>query len=104
MGNPAELGRSWHAAKEGAASARQREAELKGRSDTVRESVSAAQRELGAPNYRDIDSRFRKQLIELETTKMATTDLEKFHKARCWLSSGFKVKTLERALVRNARV
>lgn len=44
--------------------------------------MSAAQRELAAPNFREIDSRFRRQLIELETTKMATTDLDKFHKAR----------------------
>ena len=43
---------------------------------------SALQHELSAPNFRDIDSRFRRQLIELETTKMATTDLDKFHKVR----------------------
>ena len=48
----------------------------------MRESIARAQRELANPNFRDIDARFRKQLIELETTKMATTDLEKFHKAR----------------------
>jgi hypothetical protein len=44
--------------------------------------MARAQRELANPNFRDIDARFRKQLIELETTKMATTDLEKFHKVR----------------------
>ena len=47
----------------------------------VRESMSRAQRELANPNFRDIDARYRKQLIELETTRMATTDLEKFHRA-----------------------
>ena len=46
----------------------------------VRESVARAQRELANPDFIDIDARFREGLIELETTKMATTDLEKFHK------------------------
>ena len=80
VGSLADLGRRFDAARTGATAARQADAELKGRSSTVRESVAAAQRELAAPNFRDIDARFRKQLVELETTKMATSDLDKFHK------------------------
>ena len=46
----------------------------------VRESVARAERELANPNYDKINARFRKQLIKLETTKMATSDLETCHK------------------------
>ncbi len=45
--------------------------------------MARAQRELANPNFKDIDAKFREGLIELETTKMATTDLEKFHKVCC---------------------
>ncbi|DBB04466.1 hypothetical protein WJX77_008210 [Trebouxia sp. C0004] len=48
---------------------------------TIREGVHRAQRDLASPNYRDIDLRYRKQLIELKTTEMANSDLDKYHKA-----------------------
>lgn len=39
-------------------------------------------RDLGVPHYRDIDAKYRTQLIQLKTTEMATSDLEKYHKVR----------------------
>ncbi len=39
-------------------------------------------RDLAAVQYRDIDAKFRTQLIQLKTTEMATSDLEKYHKVR----------------------
>jgi len=41
-----------------------------------------ARRDLAAVQYRDIDAKFRTQLIQLKTTEMATSDLEKYHKVR----------------------
>ncbi|KAL3148389.1 DNA repair protein rad50 [Trebouxia sp. C0009 RCD-2024] len=65
-----------------------RKHEVKGRQDmmrgslqTIRDGVRRAQRDLASPNYRDIDARYRKQLIELKTTEMANSDLDKYHKA-----------------------
>lgn len=54
---------------------------MRGSLATIRDSVHRAQRDLSSPNYRDIDARYRKQLIELKTTEMANSDLDKYHKA-----------------------
>lgn len=53
---------------------------MRGSLATIRDGVQRAQRDLASPNYRDIDTRYRKQLIELKTTEMANSDLEKYHK------------------------
>ena len=53
---------------------------MRGSLATIREGVHRAQRDLASPNYRDIDARYRKQLIELKTTEMANSDLDKYHK------------------------
>lgn len=37
-------------------------------------------RDLAQQVYRDIDGKYRRQLIELRTTEMANSDLEKYHK------------------------
>lgn len=47
---------------------------------TVREGLKRARENLSAKEYRDIDNRHRKQLIELKTTEMAASDLDKYHK------------------------
>ena len=53
---------------------------MRGSLATIRDGVHRAQRDLASPNYRDIDMRYRKQLIELKTTEMANSDLDKYHK------------------------
>lgn len=53
---------------------------MRGSLQTIRDGVQRAQRDLASPNYRDIDARYRKQLIELKTTEMANSDLDKYHK------------------------
>lgn len=65
-----------------------RERELRSEADraagalaTVEESSSLAARELAAPQYNDIDGKYRRQVIALRTTEMASGDLEKYHKA-----------------------
>ena len=47
---------------------------------TVQEQVQRAQRSLGAAHFTDIDAKFRTQQIELHTTELATSDLDKYHK------------------------
>lgn len=47
---------------------------------TVREGMKRAKENLSAKEYRDIDNKHRKQLIELKTTEMAASDLDKYHK------------------------
>ncbi len=54
---------------------------MRGSLATIRDGVQRAQRDLAHPNYRGIDTRYRKQLIELKTTEMANSDLDKYHKA-----------------------
>lgn len=47
----------------------------------VKEEIQCANRELKAPQYNRIDQRFIEKAISLETTDIASRDLEKFHKA-----------------------
>jgi DNA repair protein RAD50 len=49
---------------------------------TVRDGIQRAKDNLSAKEFRDIDTHYRKQLIELKTTEMAASDLDKYHKAR----------------------
>ena len=48
---------------------------------TVTEGVVRAKKDLGSVNFRNIDQRYRKQLVELKTTEMCVSDLEKYYKA-----------------------
>lgn len=50
--------------------------------------VQSAQTDLDEPQFQGIDTRYRKQLIELKTTELANTDLEKYHKVGWALSWG----------------
>ena len=54
----------------------------RGSLNTVQEQVQRAQRSLGAAHFADIDAKFRTQQIELHTTELATSDLDKYHKVR----------------------
>lgn len=49
---------------------------------TVKEGVLRATQDLDDVNFRNVDKRYRKQLVELMTTEMAVGDLEKYHKVR----------------------
>jgi DNA repair protein RAD50 len=49
--------------------------------DTVREAANRAAAELRLPQYSGIDAKHRRAMIELKTTEMATSDLERYHKA-----------------------
>lgn len=42
--------------------------------------VNQARDEGGQVQYKDIDARYRMQLVEQRTTEMANSDLEKYHK------------------------
>ena len=59
---------------------RRRQNMLKGALQHIRDAVRNAERELSAHTYVGIDSKYRKQLIELRTTEMAGNDLDKYHK------------------------
>jgi hypothetical protein len=54
----------------------------RGSLETVAEAARRAQLELADAQYADIDGRWRALTIEVETTRMAANDLEKYHKAR----------------------
>lgn len=48
---------------------------------TVQVTAEDAARQLDAKEYKDIDGKYRRQLIELRTTEMASNDLDIYHKA-----------------------
>ena len=50
---------------------------------TVRDMVARSQKQLSSSNFTDIDAKYRSQQIQLHTNVMATSDLDKYHKARC---------------------
>lgn len=60
---------------------------------TVTEGVSRATKDLSSVNFRNIDQRYRKQLIELKTTEMCVSDLEKYTKAS--IDSSLESKSLK---------
>lgn len=54
----------------------------RGSLETVAEAMRGAQRDLGDSVYKDVDKRWKALTIEVETTRMAASDLDKYHKAR----------------------
>ena len=48
--------------------------------ETIRDSIRRATQSLSSAQYSDIDVKYRSQQIDLRTTEMATSDLEKYHK------------------------
>ena len=47
---------------------------------TVLEGLNRAKQDLGDVAYRNIDQKYRKQLVELKTTELAVQDLDKYFK------------------------
>ena len=82
VGNPGDLNAEWQAVASERDELRRRQNMLKGALAHIRDAVKTAERELSAHTYVGIDSKYRKQLIELRTTEMAGNDLEKYHKVR----------------------
>lgn len=52
----------------------------RGSLETVLEGLNRAKRDLGDVIYRNIDQKYRKQLVELKTTELAVQDLDKYFK------------------------
>lgn len=48
---------------------------------TIQDRVNACRRELEVAQYADIEEKYRQGVVELTTTGMANSDLEKYHKA-----------------------
>ena len=48
--------------------------------DTIRDTVKRSEAEIEGAQYKDIDIRYRKQVVESKTTDMIVSDLEKYHK------------------------
>lgn len=53
---------------------------LSGAIQTLLMNVERAQQGLAAPNLQDIDKKFMHKQVEVETTRMAVNDLDKYHK------------------------
>ena len=53
---------------------------LSGAIQTLLMNVERAQQGLAAPNLQDIDRKFMHKQVEVETTRMAVNDLDKYHK------------------------
>ena len=58
---------------------------LSGAIQTLLMNVERAQQGLAAPNLQDIDRKFMHKQVEVETTRMAVNDLDKYHKVRMCL-------------------
>ena len=54
----------------------------RGALEAVGQGVARAKNDLGAAVLKEIDVRHHKKLVELKTTEMAVSDLDKYHKAR----------------------
>lgn len=52
----------------------------RGSLSTVLEGLNRAKRDLDDVVYRNIDQKYRKQLVELKTTELAVQDLDKYFK------------------------
>ncbi len=52
----------------------------RGSLSTVRQGIQRAKSDLSAKEYRNIDSKYRNQLLELKTAEMAASDLNEYHK------------------------
>lgn len=61
----------------------------RGALESIRDTVERASRSLSGAQYTDIDAKYGTQQIEMRTTEMAASDLEKYHKVGriCVLSS-----------------
>ena len=55
----------------------------RGSLSTVRQGIQRAKSDLSAKEYRNIDAKYRAQLLELKTAEMAASDLNEYHKVRC---------------------
>ena len=54
----------------------------RGSLSTVRQGIQRARSDLSAKEYRNIDSKYRNQLLELKTAEMAASDLNEYHKVQ----------------------
>jgi len=59
----------------------------RGSLSTVRQGIQRAESDLSAKEHRNIDSKYRNQLLELKTSEMAASDLNEYHKVESleWL-------------------
>ena len=55
----------------------------RGSLSTVRQGIQRAKSDLSAKEYRNIDAKYRAQLLELKTAEMAASDLNEYHKVQC---------------------
>ena len=54
----------------------------RGSLSTVRQGIQRAKSDLSAKEYRNIDAKYRAQLLELKTAEMAASDLNEYHKVQ----------------------
>lgn len=80
IGNLDEVSGEYQAVMSERDELRKRQNMLKGALQHIRDAVRDAERELSAHTYVGIDAKYRRQLIELRTTEMAGSDLDKYHK------------------------
>ena len=55
----------------------------RGSLSTVRQGIQRAKSDLLAKEFRNIDAKYRAQLLELKTAEMAASDLNEYHKVQC---------------------
>lgn len=77
----ADVGRRVRAAQAAANKARDARAQLKGRKQQLDDQVRDYRVQLRQSEFRNVEDRYRKKLIEFETTTMAVTDLDKYYRA-----------------------
>ena len=61
----------------------------RGSLSTVRQGIQRAKSDLSAKEYRNIDAKYRAQLLELKTAEMAASDLNEYHKVQCPRSGAY---------------
>ncbi|CAD7702268.1 unnamed protein product [Ostreobium quekettii] len=54
---------------------------MRGSAGQIEQSLERAKHDLAAPQFHEIDAKYRRHLIEVATMDMANSDLEKYHKA-----------------------
>lgn len=81
VGNKAQIEKEYGELEGRLTQLRSERDQLQGRVDVIRDRVNQAREEGGQVQYKDIDARYRMQLVEQRTTEMANSDLEKYHKA-----------------------
>ena len=70
----------------------------RGSLSTVRQGIQRAKADLSAKEYRNIDSKYRNQLLELKTAEMAASDLNEYHKVHSSKKPPFGRATLFTAI------